>query len=38
MKDHAAMCDWIARGRIAKAEDIHAALLASFQLLGKKLP
>jgi len=38
MKDHVAMCDWIAKDRIAKAADIHAALVPSFQLLGKKLP
>jgi len=38
MKDHVVMCDWITQGRIAKAEDIHAALVSSFKMLGKKLP
>ena len=38
MKDHGAMCDWVAQGRIAKADDIKTTLAASFQLLGKKLP
>ena len=32
------MCDWVAQGRIAKADDIKTTLAASFQLLGKKLP
>ncbi len=38
MKDHVVMCDWITQGRIAKAADIHAALVSSFKMLGKKLP
>ncbi|HRF87631.1 MAG: hypothetical protein E6Q87_05920 [Cellvibrionales bacterium] len=38
MKDHKAMCDWITRGQIATAAQVHDALSTSFHLLGKKLP